>query len=133
MKTFYIAANYPRREEIHERAKQLEMLGWQNNASWVTGAQEGVKAGKEPDEITDAMKRAWAEQDCAEIDDSDTIIVCDDAEGINRGGFMWEFGYAYRDGMRCIVIGQRRNVFAYLPYVSWYETWETFLDAVRTL
>lgn len=129
MKTFYIAANYPRREEIHERVKQLESLGWKNNASWVKGENEEVKT----DEITNDMRRAWAEQDCEEIDDSDTIIICDDAEGINRGGFMWEFGYAYRDGMRCIIIGQRRNVFAYLPYVSWYETWTDFLDAVRTL
>lgn len=129
MKTFYIAANYPRREEIHERVKQLEALGWKNNASWVKGENEEVKT----DEITNDMRRAWAEQDCEEIDDSDTIIICDDAEGINRGGFMWEFGYAYRDGMRCIIIGQRRNVFAYLPYVSWYETWTDFLDAVRTL
>jgi hypothetical protein len=129
---FYMAANYPRLTEIHMRALELEAItGWKPVSSWHSGAQEGVVGGTEPEVITDELRLKWAEGDVLEINSTHVLVVHDDVPGMNRGGFMWEWGYAWAGAKTIIVIGQRRNVFALLKGNYYFPDWDGFLSALR--
>ncbi len=65
----------------------------------------------------------WAEIDLTDIRYSDTII-CAPFEGSISGGMHFEMGYAYAYNKRLCIVGNRINVFYYLPTVSNFDTWD---------
>jgi nucleoside 2-deoxyribosyltransferase len=117
---FYLAARYPRKEEMQEVAKLLtDKLGWTCASSWVFNSE----VGKRRNEIA-----------CLDLDDleheSDVLILFSYKRGTPKpGGGRWvEFGYALALNKPCIVIGNYENVFCHHPRVKVYPTIEDFIS-----
>lgn len=117
---FYLAARYPRKNEMVEVASQLEnRLGWKCSSSWVFNSE----VGKRRNEIA-----------CLDLDDleheSDCLILFSYPRGTPKpGGGRWvEFGYALALGKPCTVIGSYENVFCHHPNVEVFPTIEDFIS-----
>lgn len=124
----YIAARYERREEMVERARELEAIGSVSTASWLDGVHEALDTapgfgGKAAD---------FAQDDLDDIDGSDWLVLFADTPGTpSRGGRHTEFGYAYGEGIRTAVIGEPENVFHWLPEVWRFGSWGDFLQHIK--
>lgn len=119
MKT-YIAAKFSRREEMEQEiAPSLPWLGYEVNARWVFGGEDGLS------------REEIANLDLEDVKNSDMIILFTHPreEPQPGGGRFVEFGYALALGKRCVVIGPKENVFMEVPGVEVYETWDQFVDS----
>jgi nucleoside 2-deoxyribosyltransferase len=115
---FYLAARYPRKEEMLEAAKEIQSrLGWSCTSSWVKGSEEGK------------LRKEIAVYDLEDVKDSDYLILFSYPRGEPKpgGGRFVEFGYALGQGKPCAVIGHYENVFCHHPDVSVYPTLEDFI------
>lgn len=136
----YPAARYARRLEIAAFAKQIEALGYQVNARWLTGAHE-TPDGSMP---TDQQRAQWATNDLEDIRSANVFLAFTDgptphhSTDVLAGGFdvhAWragrnvEFGFAMTRVRHVWLCGPRENIFHYLPgidvfdspqYVLWY-------------
>jgi nucleoside 2-deoxyribosyltransferase len=116
----YLASNYGRREEMALRAYDLPAVGMFNVGRWVNGGEEGLS------------RRDIAVLDIEDLDRAGTLIVFTSERRAPVGcGHLWEFGYAYAKGKRCIVIGPESTVFVRSPGVEHHDTWEQFLEAEK--
>lgn len=129
MNSAYIAARYSRREEIKQFAQQLRSMGIQVTSSWLTETHSPTIQIKE---IADRELRELAEQDMRDIEEADSFLFF--AEDQNnqppRGGRHVEFGYALARGKRIFVIGEKENIFHYLPWVSVHPDLANLVDCL---
>lgn len=123
----YIAGRYSRREEFAEHAVKLRRCGHTVTSRWLDGNHE----------ITDGRSVRGADEDRARFANEDwcDLTLADvcisfteppDAKA-SRGGRHVEFGIALALNKKCIVIGDRENVFHYMPEVDFYPTWLHFV------
>ena len=118
MKNFYIAARYPRKEEMEGVSLRLEKeLGWSSKSSWVKGSEEGL------------TRKEIAMIDLVDVKESDIMILFTNPKGEPHpgGGRFVEFGYALALGLKCYVIGNYENVFCHHPLVKVYPNVDDFI------
>jgi hypothetical protein len=134
-------------------ARDLETLGHQVCASWISGKHELASAhGAQADTAADDRERSgWALEDLQDLQVANTVIVfthTPNGEGRERGGYNVELGWVigYNDGsrgwgapwgIRLILIGPRVNVFHCLDLLHrWpaltehYESWSDCLSVL---
>ena len=120
----YMAARYSRREEMHLYAAVLTGEGHQVTSRWILGTHEAA----------DDDTRRWAEfwqDDCDDIDRSDTLILFTERGAVPRNTRMVEFGRAQgRAGMRLVVVGPVENPACAAPGVLQFDTWGEFVQSI---
>jgi hypothetical protein len=142
----YLAARYPRREELCGYRSELEARGHQVTSRWLDGPAQVLPDGTalgaqresrfEADDPREAATRAlFARRDLADIDAAELLIAFTEdpalpsPPGAARGGRHADLGYATGRGMPVIVCGPRENLFCHLPQVTWFPGWAEFLAA----
>lgn len=128
MKTFYIAASFPRKQVAIQLEKRLQEAGLKSVSRWLHLESEGYAKG------VDKMADEISLIDLEDVIEAD-ILICLTGDTLTRGGRHSEFGIAacYRhleerailnDGMasekykRLIIVGPREQVFHNLPYAE---------------
>lgn len=107
----YIAAKYAKRYELRPIVEQLRAMGHECTSQWIDNGEESKE------------QRAAALMDLADVDRADTVIfMAEHHRSQNIGGGRWfEFGYAYAQGKRIIVVqpGEAfETVFCALPRIT---------------
>ena len=116
--SIYLASLYSRREEMEQHAiKLMNEYGYDITSRWVFGGEEGFSN----EEI--------AIFDLEDVLAADTIVAFSEPYGTlyKGGGRNVELGYAMASGKRCILIGERENVFTWHPTVEQFDTLEGWL------
>ena len=123
----YLAARYSRRAEMYDYAVGLRNKGLIVCSSWVDHPDELPDDG--PGGATDPG--FYAARDFDDVSSADTLVLfCDnpDETSTKRGGRHVEFGVALALDLNVIVVGQRENIFQYLPQVVHFDKWEDAVD-----
>jgi nucleoside 2-deoxyribosyltransferase len=127
----YLAAQYPRRDELREHRKVLEAAGIESTSRWLDEQEplSGNMTHREP-----AWYTHTAKTDLEDVDRANVVLFFaeDPLVGVPRGGRHVEFGYALGKGKPIHVIGCKENVFHYLEapfYVLHHETIQDFINA----
>lgn len=115
----YLAARYSRREEMEIIATLLLLEGFDITSRWVFGGEEG----KTNEDI--------AILDLKDVDYADTVVSFSEPYGtmFKGGGRCVEFGYGLAKGKRCVLIGERENVFHWHPDVEQFNSLHEFINA----
>lgn len=118
--SIYIATLYSRRFEAQGLAATLEGDGHHVTSNWVYGGEVGLS------------REQIAEKDLLDLAAADTCVSLTSPLGSATvgGGRHVEFGYALASDKRCIVLGERENVFHHYPGVEQYDTEEELLQAL---
>ena len=123
---FYIAAGFSRKNEMAEKAKQLQSMriGVTSTWPWEDASPQAGLA-----ELGDHHLIVNGSKDLREIEAADGVILFtqDPTIPFLRGGRMHEFGYAMGLGKRLIVCGPKENIFHYQHNVEVFATWEELL------
>lgn len=104
----YTAAKYGRMGEMKRFGEIIRAAGHETTARWVDGAEETLEE-----------KAEGALMDVADVQRADVLFFFAQPKGsLNTGGGRhFEFGYAFAQGKRCIVIGEHETIFCHLPGV----------------
>ena len=124
----YLAAQYPRREEMR---KVAEILGANNIEVISRWIEEKLPLNIQLNDVPASESLNFAQTDAEDIRKADTLVLFseDPLIGLPRGTHHTEFGFAMGLSKRVIVIGGYENVFHYLPEVIHYASLGDFLDA----
>jgi nucleoside 2-deoxyribosyltransferase len=114
----YLAALFGRRPEMETVADKLKSHGFEIASSWVYGGEDGL------------TREDIAILDLKDVDASDAVMSFTQPyrSMSSGGGRHVEFGYGLAKGKRCILIGERENVFHHFPAIEVYATLEAFLE-----
>ena len=123
----FLAAQYPRRDELREHAKRLRELGVFVTSRWLV--ESAPLDGNMGDE-QDGYYRAAALIDLADIDKSEAVIFFseDPLVGVVCGGRHVEFGYAVALNKAVYVIGPKENVYHHLHGVKHYDSLDELIE-----
>jgi nucleoside 2-deoxyribosyltransferase len=127
----YIAARYPRKEEMRKAAAKLTIAGHKITASWL---DEAHALDVQLDEISPKDLQRMAETDIRDILRADALVFFAEAPTATypRGGRHVEFGVALALDKPIYVIGEvEENIFHYLPQVVLIPSVEKLLLALR--
>lgn len=111
------------------QAAELRVAGIKVTSHWI---DETVPYNVEMKDIPEVYHAETAVIDIQDIDDCDVFVefVPTDTELVDatlrsssRGGHHFEMGYAYATGKRVMVVGDKENVFHYLPRIEHFATW----------
>ena len=152
----YLAARYSRREELCEYREQLHALGHEVQARWLNGEHQlsdtGTPIGEhgaalveghlrsgehlsehEQSERAAKLRAKFAMDDWEDVNAAELVISFTEAprSKANRGGRHVEYGIALANKVRLIVVGYRENIFHWLPWIEFYETWPQALEVIR--
>jgi nucleoside 2-deoxyribosyltransferase len=123
--SIYLAAPYRRRDELRAIAEELASFGVRPTSRWLL---EDFSLNVKLTELPDELNTNIAEMDLADIISADGFLFF--AEDANnqppRGGRHVEFGYALAQGLQMYVIGDKENIFHYLPNVHHFATFNDF-------
>lgn len=124
--TFYLAAQYARRNELREYARKLRTLGHEVSSQWLR--ERGDLSGDLVE--SPAIYRDRAERDLNDIRMSEALIYFteDPNVGIKRGGRHFEAGYAYGLGRQVFIVGPRENIFCYGLHTKQFPGWREFVE-----
>jgi nucleoside 2-deoxyribosyltransferase len=119
----YLAARFSRKDEIKEKAKELEAMGIHVTSRWL---EESAVPNSNLNDASDEYLLNVALIDIQDIDSADLLILFteDPKEAFVRGGRHFESGYAYGTKKPVLTLGPRENVFHYLENVINVENWE---------
>jgi nucleoside 2-deoxyribosyltransferase len=118
--SIYLASRYGRREEMEEIALLLmNAHGYDITARWVFGGEEGL------------TREDIALLDIEDVDKADTIVAFTEPYGtmFKGGGRYVELGYALAKNKRCVIIGERENVFCDHPHIEQFDTLAAWLQS----
>jgi hypothetical protein len=127
----YLASRYSRFEEMQGYAADLKGAGYGVTSRWIYGdhqiTDEGLSAEAKQAERTRFAQEDWSDLMRAAI----CISFTEPPRATNsRGGRHVEFGAALAAGKRCIVVGNRENVFHCLPGVEFFGSWAEAMTAL---
>jgi hypothetical protein len=120
----YLAATYTKQPIMQQIARRLISLGHIVTSSWIHGT-------------IDSHYRLEAEKDVHDIYEADTLIFFTDLNHIffpdklihqTRGGRHTELGLALGLQKRIILVGDRENIFHYLPKIEQVNTIDEMLE-----
>lgn len=119
----YLAARFSRKNEIKEKAKELEALGINVTSRWL---DETADPNSDLKEFDDDAHTEVAQVDIEDIDAADVLVLFTENPelGFKRGGRHFESGYAHGKGIPVVTLGPRENVFHYLKPIINIESWE---------
>ena len=125
MRSVYFAARYSRREELNGYRAELQDLGFEVTARWLSTEPRARS------KYTDADWRYLALLDQEDVLAADTLVCfAEPAEAGGNGGRHVELGMALALGRRVIVIGRREHIFHHLPEIEVVNSWP---EAMRLL
>jgi len=130
----YLAAQYPRRDELRGYKAVLEAAGIEVTSRWLDEQEplNGNMTHREP-----SWYSHTAHVDLDDVDRANIVVFFseDPLVGVPRGGRHVEFGYALGKGKPVHVIGKyKENVFHYLKppfHVLHHETVEGFIESYK--
>lgn len=124
----YLAARYPRRDELKIVATRLREQNIEVTSRWLL---EKMPLTTQLPDTSPRFCEGTAQADLEDIEAADTFVLFSENSmvGYPRAGRMVEFGYALAKGKRIVVIGGHENIFMFLPEILHYATLEDFLDA----
>jgi len=124
----YLAAQYPRRDEMRYVAKLFLEHNIEVTSRWL---YETDSLNSQLPDNPPYSHRECATTDIADIKAADTLVLFSENPliGVPRGGRHTEFGFALGSGKRVVVIGGAENNFHYLPEVVHYSDVDSFLEA----
>mgnify|MGYP000969945027 CR=1 FL=1 len=107
----YIAAKYAKRYELRPVVEQLRAMGHECTSQWIDNGEESKG------------QQAAALMDLADVDRADILLmIAEPYRSMNTGGGRYvEFGYAYAQGKRIIMVQPGdvfETVFGALPRVT---------------
>jgi nucleoside 2-deoxyribosyltransferase len=129
----YLAAPYPRKEEIKVYRDELVALGFEVTSNWL---EEKHAANVALHEVSEVLSERYAESDLLDVDRADVVISFTEAPGTqySRGGRHVEFGYALARGKEVWIVGPVENIFHYLvPKTQVYPSWVALLAAAHNI
>lgn len=125
----YIAAPYPRREELIPIAHELLAMGHFLTCRWLfVNEEDNLKSAATREERA-KLKTLYALQDLDDVKAADIVLsfsVDPDRYKeleVGRGGRHVEFGAGYVLNKKMIVVGKNENIFHSLPGVMVFEDW----------
>ena len=123
----YLAAPYPRKDEIAMYAAELRALGFEVTSSWLEEEHAPTVALHE---VSVDLSKEYAAADLRDVDRADVVISFTEPQGTthSRGGRHVEFGYAFAKGKSLWIVGPVENIFHYLVpanqiFPSWTALW----------
>jgi hypothetical protein len=136
----YLAARYSRRLELCEYRSQFEAAGHRVTSRWLNGSHQisdaGNPIGDHGESLLESngdaseagaafMRTHFANEDVTDVRDAELLIAFTEPprSSASRGGRHVELGMAIGMGKRVIIVGYRENVFCWLPYVEFHESW----------
>lgn len=127
----YLAARYSRHIELSNYAQELENKGFIVTSRWIKGSHQ-VSTEEMENELGREKRERFAREDLEDLMAADFVISFTEAprSDASRGGRHVEFGIAWAQQARLIVVGYRENVFHCLPEVEFYETWPEVIAAL---
>jgi hypothetical protein len=120
MPKVYLAAQFESRFDLHDLADQIRDLGYEIVSDWLYEPESN-------NEIADKIGTEDAPAKLLEhiaLNDVSNVVKCDYFvlfSGGGRGGRHFETGLAYKSGATILIVGDRENVFHYLPNVHMLE------------
>jgi nucleoside 2-deoxyribosyltransferase len=128
----YMAAQYPRREELKAYAAEARREGFEITARWL---DETHSPNVKMTEVPERELKDIALQDRVDIERSDVMIFFAENQFAQppRGGRHVEFGMALAMGKRIIVVGEPENVFHHLPGVFHAPDWNFAFGMLKAL
>lgn len=129
MMSFYLAAQYNRREQVEEKAEDLRRRGFKVVSSWHDrNAGDSMVEDGVGGDSSDLRGQQFAIQDLMEVDMCDAIISFTEERGASnaaavRGGRHVEFGYALKGGKLMYIVGSRENIFHTYPNIRFFTGW----------
>jgi len=127
MYRIYIASRYSRRDEMRDVAEQMSERGFIVSSTWL---QEDYPLNMNLDGLTPEQHAQIAAQDLEDITGSDIMVFFGEDQNNQppRGGRHCEFGFALALGVRIYIVGERENIFHYMPDIkvvpNLEELWE---------
>lgn len=123
---WYLAASFSRQEEMRGYRTALLNQGEEVQARWITDHTSSVEHDTDDQRTEDAI------HDIEDITKCEAVMFFSetpDAPGIRkRGGRHVEYGIALALNKRVVIIGERENVFHYLPSVEIYSDFNAFME-----
>ena len=128
----YLAGQYAKRDILKGYAKKLEAIGIVVTSRWL---EEDKPLDTNIGDDTDSFYRETAAIDLEDIDIADGILFFaeDPRIGVPRGGRHVEFGYALGTRKYMFSIGEKENVFHFLPRIQTFSTFEDFFSVAEDL
>jgi hypothetical protein len=144
----YLAARYSRRLELCGYRTILEGRGHAVTSRWLNGDHQISDAGEPIGESGSALvecdrggsgpeaaalRSRFARDDFDDVTAAQLLIAFTEPprSTSSRGGRHVEFGLALGRNIPIVVIGYRENLFAWLPQVDFFYTWDGFLLSGR--
>jgi len=125
---FYIAARLKRIGEAKQLRARLEELGHQVTASWLDRRHQPEEMGFS----SVVLAREAADTDLQDVRDCNVLILLSErrssARTVGGGGRHVEVGYALALPKTVAIIGERENVFHFVPGVLCFASAEDFLQ-----
>ena len=123
----YLAARYPRREELVEYVQELEEAGHWVTSRWLSGDDELIEnAGEFPSGAGVVGLKDLDDIDSAEVliafTEKPVMVTVLPAAARGRGRHL-EFGYAAAQKKRLIIVGPTGNIFYTLPGIERFDQW----------
>jgi len=123
--TFYLASRYDNKFFLRGVRDKLSAMGHEVFSNWI---DEKEPPNIQLDEVPVEKLQEYALQDITEIEEVDAFVHFQSMNRPNiRGGALVEFGMAYIWGLEMIIVGDRVNIFDFLPAVTCFPTVEEFL------
>ena len=120
----YLASRYQNYPLMQEWSAELFYYGHDVTSRWIKGDHEITTDAKGDEE-----RRRFAEEDIQDLMEADVIIFHSDPFFFRsgRGGRHVEFGMALALKKKIVLIGERENVFHWLPNVLIYQSFEEYV------
>lgn len=119
----YLAAAFERQQELRAYREALSARGIEVTSRWLD--IEGSSQVDGTAECEEDARAVHAQEDLDDVAAADALISFTGTSG--RGGRHVEFGFAVATGKRIMLVGQRENIFHFLPQVEWFEDWPDLL------
>lgn len=126
-RTVYLASRYSNKPKMLEHAATLVSYGMEVTSRWLA---ESHAPSMDMVELDEATNRQIAMDDLEDVANADMMIFfCEDRNNQPpRGGRHVEFGYALALSVRVVCIGDRENIFHYLPNITHYRDFSDFVE-----
>ena len=122
---FYLASKYDQKLFLRGVRDKLQAMGHEVFSSWI---DEEEPLNVQIDDVPIEKLQQYGLQDITEIIVADAFVHFQNQNRPNiRGGALVEFGMAYAWESKMILVGDRVNIFDFMPKVTCFPTVEEFL------
>lgn len=119
----YLSGSFKARQQIRERAFELQDHGHECVSNWLF--EPALQVG---DPETEAWQmRARGNEDIIDVSRADLFVMFAEWPSSTGGRFV-ELGVALALRIPVVIIGKRETVFSYHSTVKRYDTWAEFLE-----